>query len=364
MAAELVAAFTKRFPGGPAIAAELSLEADSPSVTVLFGPSGSGKTTILRCLAGLERPESGSIRFGADTWLDTERRIFSPPQARPIGYLFQDYALFPHLTVEGNIAYGMRRARSERGARVAELLQRFALDGLAGRHPSQLSGGQRQRVALARALATEPRLLLLDEPLSALDASSRDLVRRELRSLLSHLKIPTLLVTHDRVESLALGDRMLVVAEGRILQDGPVHEVFSRPLNLSVAEIVGVETVAPGRVVHAADGLLEVEVGSARLSAPDLGGLDSEVLVSIRAEEVLLQRGKASRESARNHLAGHVTALQPEGPLVRVAVDCGFSLAALVTRPACEELELAVGTPVTCVVKATSVHLIPRSPAG
>ncbi|HVG07118.1 MAG TPA: ABC transporter ATP-binding protein [Thermoanaerobaculia bacterium] len=364
MAAELVAAFTKRYPGGPSISAELSLDADSPSVTILFGPSGSGKTTILRCLAGLERPETGTIRFGTDTWLDTERRISSPPQARPIGYLFQDYALFPHLTVEGNIAYGMRRKRPERAARVAELLHRFALEDLARRYPCQLSGGQRQRVALARALATEPRLLLLDEPLSALDASSRVLVRRELRSLLSHLQVPTLLVTHDRVESLALGDRMLVVAEGRILQDGPVHEVFSRPLDLSVAEIVGVETVAPGRVVHAAEGLLEVEVGTARLWAPDLGGLGTAVIVSIRAEEVLLQRGgKASRESARNHLPGHVTALQPEGPLVRVVVDCGFSLASLVTCLSCEELELAVGTPVTCVVKATSVHLIPRSSA-
>jgi len=361
MASELLADFTRRYRGGPAIAANFRLEADAASVTVLFGPSGSGKTTILRCLAGLERPDRGTIRFGGETWVDSEKSLFLPPQARRIAYLFQDYALFPHLKVESNVAYGMRRPRPERPARVAELLRRFGLEDLAGRFPSQLSGGQRQRVALARALATEPRLLLLDEPLSALDASARGLMRRELRNLLSHLEIPTLLVTHDRTESLALGDRMLVVADGRILQDGPVPEIFSRPADVSVAAIVGVETVVPGRAVRAGEGLLEVEVGTARLLASDPGGITGEVFVSIRAEEVLLQRGEASRESARNHLPGRVTALQPEGPLMRVVVDCGFEVAALVTRPACEELELGVGASVRCVVKATSIHLIPRN---
>jgi molybdate transport system ATP-binding protein len=361
VAVELVAAFTKRYAGAPAVEAELRLRAEGSSVTVLFGPSGAGKTTILRCLAGLERPEAGAIRWGEEVWLDVARGIALPPQARRIAYLFQEYALFPHLTVERNIAYGMRRPRPERQGRVAALVQMLGIEGLEGRYPAALSGGQRQRVALARALGAEPRLLLLDEPLSALDSAARHSLRRELRGLLSRLPIPTLVVTHDRVEALALGDQMLVVAGGRILQTGPVPEVFSRPVDLAVAEIVGVETVAPGRVVGAGDGLLHVEVGTARLVASGSDGVAEEVFVSIRAEEVLLERGGASRASARNHLPGRVVSLQPEGPLVRAVVDCGFPLAALVTWPACDELALAEGLPVTCVVKATSVHLIPRS---
>lgn len=360
MALELIADFTKGYRGGPSVSAKLNVETSAASVTVLFGPSGSGKTTILRCLAGLERPESGTIRFGEETWLDAAGAISLPPQARRVAYLFQEYALFPHLTVERNIGYGLRRPKAERAVRVAELAQMLGLQGLERRFPSQISGGQRQRVALARALATEPRLLLLDEPLSALDASTRVSLQRELRTFLSGLQIPTLLVTHDRGEALALGDRMLVVSEGRILQDGPVHEVFSRPGDLDVAEIVGVETVVPGRIVGTGEGLLQVEVGTVRLIASDFGGMQGEVLVSIRAEEVYLERGTSSRPSARNRLPGHVSALLPEGPLVRVVVDCGFPLAALVTWPACEELELAVGVPVACMIKAPSVHLIPR----
>jgi molybdate transport system ATP-binding protein len=364
VAVELVAAFTKRYPGGPAVAAELALPAAGSSVTVLYGPSGAGKTTILRCLAGLERPESGVIRWGEETWLDAERDIALAPQARRVAYLFQEYALFPHLDVERNVAYGLRAPRPERAARLAELLTTFGLRGLERRHPAQLSGGQRQRVALARALATGPRLLLLDEPLAALDAAARVHLRGELRALLRRLGIPTLLVTHDRTEVLALGERMLVVAQGRILQAGPVPEVFSRPRDLSVAEIVGVETVVPGRVVGSGDGLVHLEVGAARLVAADRGDAAGEVTVSIRAEDVLLERGEASKASARNYLAGQVTELQPEGPLVRVVVDCGFSLSALVTRPACEELALAPGVPVTCVLKAAAVHLIPRDGEG
>ncbi len=363
MAPLLVAAFTKRYAKGPAISAELALATEGFAVTVLFGPSGAGKTTILRCLAGLERPESGTIRFGDAIWLDAATGVSLPPQARRIAFLFQEYALFPHLTVERNVAYGIRGSRSERQAATGRLVSTLGLDGLESRYPAELSGGQRQRVALARALATEPRLLLLDEPLSALDAPSRASLRRELRSLLARLAVPTLLVTHDRVEALALGDRIVVVAGGRVVQTGPVHEVFSRPADLAVAEIVGVETVVPGRVLGsaAAQGLLSVEVGAAKLLVSDPGRVSGEVMVSIRAEEVLLERGQASLASARNHLPGLVSDLHPEGMLVRVTVDCGFPLAALITRPACEELALGPGQPVTCVVKATSVHLIPRS---
>lgn len=360
MAVALVSEFEKTFPGGAAIAAGFTLEADAATVTVLFGPSGSGKTTILRCLAGLERPDRGFIRCGDATWFDGACAICVPPQARRIGYLSQEYALFPHLTVSQNIGFGVSGPRPQRQARVTGLLEALQLRGLETRYPPRLSGGQQQRVALARALATQPRVLLLDEPLSALDAPTREILRRELRRVLTRYGIPTLLVTHDRVEALTLGDRMLVIAGGRIRQAGPVHEVFSRPADLTVARTVGVETVMPGRVVARADGLLTVEAGSARLTACDPGDAEGDVFVCIRAEEVVLERGPLPRMSARNHFTGGVTAITPEGPLLRVALDCGFPLAALITRPAYEELGLAVGETVTAVVKAMSVHLIPR----
>jgi molybdate transport system ATP-binding protein len=360
MAVALVSEIEKTFPGGAAIAAVFTLEADAAPVTVLFGPSGSGKTTILRCLAGLERPDSGSIRCGDETWFDAVRPICVPPQARRIGYLFQEYALFPHLTVAQNIGFGVGGPRPERQARVASLLDALQLRGLETRYPSHLSGGQQQRVALARALATQPRVLLLDEPLCALDAPTREPLRRELRRVLTRYGIPTLLVTHDRVEALTLGDRMLVIADGRIRQAGPVHEVFSRPADLTVARSVGMETVIPGRVVAHAAGLLTVEVGRARLTVYDPGEVEGSVFVCIRAEDVVLERGALPRMSARNHLDGRIVALNPEGLLCRVTVDCGFALAALITRPAREDLALAVGDTITAVVKATAIHLIPR----
>jgi len=360
MAAALVAEIEKTFPGGATIAAGFTLEADTAPVTVLFGPSGAGKTTILRCLAGLERPDSGAIRFGNETWFDGARTVCLAPQARRIGYLFQDYALFPHLTVAQNIGFGVGGARAERRAQVARLVDVLQLHGLEGRYPPGLSGGQQQRVALARALATQPRILLLDEPLSALDAPTREPLRRELRRVLTSCGVPTLVVTHDRVEALALGDRMLVIAAGRIRQAGPVHEVFSRPADLTVARTVGVENVVPGRVIAAAGGLVTVEAGVARVVAFDPGDVEGDVLVCIRAEEVVLERGPLPRMSARNHFSGRIIAIHAEGPLWRVTLDCGFPLAALITRPACADLALVLGETVTAVVKAISVHLIPH----
>ena len=360
MAAALTADFAKRFPGGAEVSAVLRVEGDPAPVTVLFGPSGSGKTTILRCVAGLARPERGSIRFGDETWLDAERGICRPPQERRIGLLSQDYALFPHLTVAGNVAFGIRGPRAGRPERIHEMLHALGLETLAARYPSQLSGGERQRVALARALASEPRLLLLDEPLSALDAVTREALRRELRRVLVGCGVPTIVVTHDRLEALALGDRMAVLVEGRIRQTAAVHEVFSRPVDEQVARTVGVETVVQGRVVGDVDGRLIVEAGTTRLLACDPGGASSEVLLCIRAEDVILERGEGVRTSARNHLPGRVAALVPEGPLIRVTIGGSLPLAALITRPACEDLALAVGDDIVAVVKATSIHVIPH----
>lgn len=235
----LEADFERRFDAGPTIQVALKRPVESFSVTALVGPSGCGKTTVLRCLAGLDVPRSGRISFGDDVWFDGPGKIFERPQQRGIGYLFQEYALFPHLTVFGNIAFGLARIEREAARRrVADLVSLLQLTGLERRYPHELSGGQQQRVALARTVAPRPRLLLLDEPLSALDATTRFELRQELRRVLAEWSIPTVVVTHDPTEVVALADEVIVLLEGRIRQQGPVAQVFVNPADDDVARIV------------------------------------------------------------------------------------------------------------------------------
>jgi molybdate transport system ATP-binding protein len=362
LAGGLTVEVERAYRRGPTVAAAFDVLLDPPGVTVLFGPSGSGKTTVLRCIAGLERPDRGRVTFDGETWSDTDGRIWVDPRLRRVGFLHQEYALFPHLTVRGNVAYGLRRIdKAERSQRVAELLQRFSIAELADRRPGELSGGQRQRVALARAVASRPRLLLLDEPLSALDAPTRDRLRGELRRLLVDLGVPAIVVTHDRAEALGLGDLMIVLVDGRVRQIASVDEVFTHPADHEVATIVGVESVIPARVRERADGLLRLEAAGRELVAIDTGIDGDEVLACIRAEEVVLRVGAPVAESARNHLPADIVELSREGPLVRVRLDAGFELAALITPQALDELDLRVGAPVIAVVKAPSVHCVART---
>ena len=362
MAGPLVAGFLRRHSSTVSVRADFTLDAGDDRVMVLFGPSGSGKTTILRCLAGLDRPQEGVIRFGGEVWFDAAARIDRPPQQRRLAYVSQDYGLFPHLTVEQNIRFGMD-ARSDGRDGIETILQTVHLEGMAGRFPSQLSGGERQRVALARALAREPQLILLDEPLTALDLPLRDPMRRELRQFLRSVDVPSVVVTHDRVDALTLGDRMAVLSGGGIRQVGPVHEVFSRPIDAAVAASVGVESVLPGDVVESRDGLVTVRVGTSLIRAAQAAVVSQAVFACVRAEDVLLEGSSHGDMSARNRWTGRVIAVQPEGGVVRVALDCGFSLSALITRPAFDELQLTPGSTVTAVVKATAVHLVPRGPS-
>lgn len=364
MAGPLIARFIKRFPAGPEIrVAAMRLQGDQERVTVLFGQSGCGKTTVLRCLAGLEQPEEGRIEFEGATWFDSSQNRFVPPQQRHLGFVPQDYALFPHLTVAGNITYGLGRlSASERKARLVETARWLGLEGLEQRLPRELSGGQQQRVALARAVARRPRLLLLDEPLSALDAPTRQRVRGELREHLRQLDIPTLLVTHDRTEAIALGDHLIVMDHGQIIQQGPVHAVFNQPGNLAAAGILAVETIQPGRILQVSEGLVTVAVGDKRLTALDLNLAPGtrQVFVCIRAEDVILSKPDGPPSSPRNRLVGLVRGMTPEGPMVRLDLDCGFPLTALLTKQGCEELEVRLNTAVLALIKVPHVHLIPH----
>ena len=355
MADQLSVDVRKRHAGGPEIVAALRLPLGTHTVMVLFGPSGAGKTTVLRLIAGLDAPDAGSIRCGDEVWYDGARGMHMPPQLRHVGYLSQDYAIFPHLTVSNNVAYGAR------GAAVQDLLARFDLSDMADRYPRQLSGGQLQRVALARALAAEPRLLLLDEPLSALDTPTRLRMRADLRQLLASVQVPAIVVTHDRTEALALGDSMAIMIDGKLRQAGAVESVFDSPADADVAAAVGVETICPARVVSRSAGLVTVEIAHAHLVAVDTAGASTDVFACIRAESVTIERNLSGNPtSARNRLAARIVSVIPEGPLARVTLDCGFRLTAIVTRQSEQEMRLREGEQVTAVVKATSIGIVPR----
>jgi molybdate transport system ATP-binding protein len=354
MAGELACACRKRLASGFALDVELQVPLDPPRVTVLFGPSGSGKTTLLRLLAGLDWPDDGAVRFRGEPWFDAKAGVSLPPQQRRAGFLFQDYALFPHLTVQQNVEFGAREPR-----KAVEWLQRFGLKLLAGRLPRSLSGGEQQRVALARALAAQPDLLLLDEPLSALDAATRVRLRHELRRELIEGGVPSIIVTHDRTEALALGDWIAVLIGGRVRQAGPIEEVFRRPVDVAVAESVGVENVLPGEIVARESGLATVRTGSVHLECVDSGEA-GYVFACIRAEDITLAPGAASASSARNRLCGHIRSLAREGALARVEIDCGVPLFAVVTAQSASDLHLQTGDAVCAIVKATSIHLVPR----
>lgn len=341
----------------------LTLDLDGAPVTVLFGPSGAGKTTLLRCIAGLDRPEPGSlVSLGDQVWDD--RRVHVPARLRRVGYLVQDHALFPHLDVDANVGYGLHHLpRGERASQVRDALELAGAAHLAGRSPRELSGGEAQRVALARALAPKPQLLLLDEPLSALDAPTRTRLRTDLRQRLLAAGVPALVVTHDRTEALALGDRMAVLIDGRLRQLGTVQTVFSHPSDPEVALAVETETVVAGTVLGQIDNLTRLRVGDVELLA--VAGADltagTDVLVCIRAEEVALQLPHPDLlDSPRNHLPATITAITTVGPLLRVDLDAGFPLAAYVTGNTQEHLGLAPGCRVTAAIKAPAVHVIPR----
>ncbi|MBA2332025.1 MAG: ABC transporter ATP-binding protein [Actinobacteria bacterium] len=312
----------------------------------LVGPSGAGKSSVLRAVAGLLRPAAGRVALGADVWLDTERRIFLPPERRSVGLVFQEYALFPHLTVEANVGFGGRE-------RVGELLERFRISQLAGARPADLSGGERQRVALARALARDPSVLLLDEPLSALDAHTKATVRAELGELLRELALPTVLVTHDFEDAAALADRIGVIVAGRVLQLASASELLAAPTSGFVASFTGANLL-PGSARLGRDGLTEVVLDSGGTAFSVTAG-EGRVGLAVYPWEIALSREQPT-DSALNHVRGTVTSLVSLGNRVRVRVG---PLTAEVTSGSVERLGLAEGELVVASFKATASRLVP-----
>ena len=313
----------------------------------LVGPSGAGKTSVLRAVAGLETPRRGTVACGGESWFDAKRRIDLPPERRSVGLVFQEYALFPHLTVAGNVAFGGRRARPD-------LLERLRIAHLAEARPGELSGGERQRVAVARALARSPKVLLLDEPMAALDPHTRGRVREELRELLRGLNLPTLVVTHDFEDASSLAERVGVLVDGRLRQLAPPAELVAEPADPFVASFAG-GNVLHGTARPAADGLTEVQLEAGGVVYSTDPG-DGPVTVVVYPWEVALAR-EAPPDSALNHVAGPIRSVVSLGNRSRVRVG---ALTAEVTHASAERLRLREGERVVASFKATGTRLLSR----
>jgi molybdate transport system ATP-binding protein len=328
-----------------AFALELTLEVGAETVA-LVGPSGAGKTSLLRAIAGLSRPARGTISSGADVWFDHARGIDRRPEQRSVGFVFQDYALFPHLNVQQNVTFG--------GAEANGLLRRLRIEHLARAKPPELSGGERQRVALARALARDPQVLLLDEPLAALDPHTRGGVRAELHDLLRELGLPALLVTHDFEDAAVLADRVGVLIEGRLRQLGAPVDLLGTPADAFVATFAGANVLA-GTAEAGVDGLTSVRLDD-RTTIYSTDEALGDVDVVVYPWDVSLALAEHA-DSALNLIAGDVLSVGRIGNRVRVRLE---AMTAEVTARSAERLDLRPGTHVVASFKATATRLLPR----
>jgi molybdate transport system ATP-binding protein len=342
----------------------------APGITMVFGESGSGKTTLLRCLAGLRRPDGGTIAIGDRVMFDADRGVDVPVPRRSLGYVFQHLALFPHMTVEQNLHYGLapldlpaRRARTE------SIAASFRIAHLLNRKPGEISGGERQRTALARSLVTDPRLLLLDEPLSALDHVTQSRIIEDLRAWNAARGIPILYVTHSHREVFALGEHVIVLQRGKILAEGRPQEVLEAPAHEALAQLAGFEnffdatvmSLRPdGGTMHCrlTGGHAELEVPLARKEP------GAEVRIAVRAGDVLLSTEEPRGLSARNVLPGTIESIQREGATVILMVNAGCPFEVHLTPGSCEALQLASGLRVWLVIKTHSCRIVSQSQSG
>jgi molybdate transport system ATP-binding protein len=338
--------------------------------TILFGASGAGKTTLLDCIAGLTDPDDGRIAVGGEDLYDSEKKRNVAAWKRRVGYVHQDLALFPHLTAGENVGYGLRTlSAAERQTRSREILEAFRIDSLRDRRPAQISGGERQRVALARALVTEPRALLLDEPLAALDRPTKSSLVGDLRRWNQNHRVPILFVTHNGEEVFALGDEVIVLDAGRIVAQGRPHEVMRAPRLETVANLSGFENIFDVTVValHEDRGTMTCQLGTCRLSggAVELetplvrAEVGSHLRVGVRAGDLLLATKKPRGLSARNVLPGTIRRLEQRDVIISAMVDCGGAeFEVHLTLAARDALQLGPDKSVWVVVKTHSCHLM------
>jgi molybdate transport system ATP-binding protein len=339
-------------------------------ITILFGPSGAGKTTLLDCIAGLQTPDWGQVSLGDRVLFDSAGEISLPVQKRKVGYVFQDLALFPHLSVEANVGYGLQTVRrKDRENRIREILESLGILALRDRRPAQLSGGERQRVALARALVTEPSILLLDEPLAGLDLPVRMKIADDLRRSIQDLPIPVLYVTHNRDEVFMLGEHLVVLEQGKLIADGRPHEVLSAPRSETVAQLGGFENIFDAQVtaMHEERGTMTCRIphpGSGESAFLELetplvrADIGSKLRVGISAGDILLSTSPPAGLSARNVVPGRLLSLARRDAIITARVDCGVEVSVHLTVGARDALGLTPGRQVWVIVKTHSCHLL------
>ncbi len=345
---------------------EASWEVEPGQALTLFGPSGAGKTTLLRTIAGLIQPREGHIEIGDQTVFDSQHGIFVPPHLRRVGLLTQGHHLFPHLTVGGNIGYGLIDWEpQERRRRLAELVELFQLADLVDRRPHQISGGQQQRAALARALAPQPALMLLDEPFNSLDIELRRSLRSELRARLRDAGVPAIIVTHDIEEAISMADEVQVIYDGKVEAAGPPLEVLGQPGHGRVARLVGVENLLGMTVasIHPQDGTMicvDPDGSGLRLEVPLSDVIDgSRVTVGIRASDIILADTEPLGSSARNRLPGAVSQVELRPPGYQVTLACGaVDLKCHITGTSLNEMGISAGDNLWAVFKASSCFLV------
>jgi molybdate transport system ATP-binding protein len=343
----------------PAFELDLAFAA-APGVTIVFGESGSGKTTLLRAVAGLTRPDAGRVAIGDRVLFDSASRVDVPPAQRRVGFVFQHLALFPHLSAAKNIEYGLaNRSPDERRQRVESIAKSFRIDHVLDRRPGEISGGERQRVGLARSLVTDPEILLLDEPLSALDHPTQSRIIEDLSAWNDARRIPILYVTHSQREAFALGQRLLLLEGGRIVADGTPEQVMEYPSHERIAQLAGFENVLDASIV---DRKADAGVMVTRLAgtAVDLetplseDGIGRSIRVAIRAGDILIATERPQGLSARNQVPGTIASLARQGTFVRVTVDIGVPVDVHVTPGAVQQLGLNQGSTVWLIVKTHS----------
>ncbi len=353
----------RRSAGASSFLLDVSIEV-SPGITILFGASGAGKSTLLDCVAGLARPDEGRIAAGGEVLFDSVRGINVPAPKRRAAYVFQTLALFPHLSAEENVSYGLMDLREEeRQKRVEAILKAFRVEKLRKQKPGEISGGEKQRIALARSLVTEPRVLLLDEPLTGLDAELKAAIVGDLRAWNTAKGIPILYVTHSREEVDALGERVIALENGSVVSAGAPMEVLDAPRRKKLAQAAGFENLLSATVLdlREPDGVMRVRLGESacEIEVPlGYATAGSRVQVAVRAGDILLATERPHGLSARNVFEGRIVSLEQRGAMVIARVDCGVAFVAHVTPGAVRSLALTAGRPVWLVLKTHSCHLV------